>query len=88
MNDRTTGTLLMIGAIGILALYSYGLYQFTILVLAITAFIAVALVLGLVGWIGYSIATTSPPPSPEPEPSTGQNEDKKTEAASSTEPAK
>ena len=77
----------MIGAIGILALYSYGLYQFTTMVLAITAFIAVALVLGLVGWIGYSIATTSPPPSPEPEPSTGQHEDKKTEASSSTEPA-
>ncbi len=61
----------MVGAIGVLALYSYGLFAFTILILEITAFIAVAIVLGLVGWIGYSIATTSPPPPPEPEPSTG-----------------
>ena len=86
MNDRTTGTLLMVGAIGILALYSYGLFQFTILVLAITAFIGVAAVLGLVGWIGYSIATTSPPPPPEPEPSTGENASKKTDDTSSPKP--
>ena len=72
----------MVGAIGILALYSYGLFQFTILVLAITAFIGVAAVLGLVG----CIATTSPPPPPEPEPSSGENASKKTDDTSSPKP--
>lgn len=70
MNDKTTGTLLLVGAIGILAIYSYALFfvgsSIAILVLQITAFVGVAVILGLVAWIGYSIATTAPPPPPEP----------------------
>jgi len=37
-------------------------------------FIGVAAILGLVGWIGYSIATTAPPPPPEPEVELGGKE--------------
>ncbi len=75
MNDKITGTLLLVAAVGILAIYSYALFfagsSIAILVLQITAFVAVAGILGLVGWIGYSIATTSPPHPPEPEVESG-----------------
>ena len=37
-------------------------------------FIGVSAILGLVGWIGYSIATTVPPPPPEPEVELGGKE--------------
>ena len=82
MNDRITGGLLLAASIGILLVYSYALFfagsSIAILVLQITAFVVVAAILGLVGWIGYSIATTSPPPPPEPEVEPG--EDKKDNA--------
>ncbi len=77
MNDKTTGSLLLVAAVGILAVYAYGLFfagsSISLLVLQITAFIAVAIILGLIGWIGYSIATTAPPPPPEPESDTGHS---------------
>ena len=80
MNDRITGGLLLAAAIGILLVYSYALFfagsSIAILVLQITAFVGVAVILGLVGWIGYSIATTAPPPPPEPEVEQGGNKDK------------
>ncbi len=80
MNDRITGSLLLAAAIGILLVYSYALFfagsSIAILVLQITAFVVVAGILGLVGWIGYSIATTAPPPTPEPEVEQGENKDK------------
>jgi len=80
MNDKITGSLLLAAAIGILLLYFYALFfagsSIAILVLQISAFVVVAGILGLVGWIGYSIATTSPPPTPEPEVELGGNKDK------------
>lgn len=66
MSDKTTGMILLIGSIVGIIVYAYGLWFFAIPVLQITAFIAVATLLGLIGWIGYSIATaSSPPPLPE-----------------------
>ena len=87
MNDKTTGSLLLAAAIGILLVYSYALFfagsSIAILVLQITAFVIVAGILGLVGWIGYSIATTSPPPPPEPEAEISGNKDKEDTAPAS-----
>ncbi len=61
-SDKNIGFLLLaIGAIGILV---YGWLIFIaapLLMLQITAFLAVAAVLGIVGWIGYTMATTPPP---------------------------
>ena len=85
MNDRITGSLLLAAAIGILLVYFYALFfagsSIAILVLQITAFVVVAGILGLVGWIGYSIATTAPPPHQEPEVELGKTKEDITPAA-------
>jgi predicted DNA-binding transcriptional regulator len=44
--------------------------QVSLLVLEISAFIAVLAVLAILGWIGYVMATTPPPVPLEPEPTT------------------
>lgn len=53
----------MLGSIAGILIYAYLLIipEYTILVLQITAFIAIAGVLGILAWIGYTLATTPPP---------------------------
>jgi predicted DNA-binding transcriptional regulator len=61
--DQTIGAVILIASvIGIVA-YGWLLYSFSIVVLQITAFIAAAGVLGILAWIGWTMATT-PPPAP------------------------
>ena len=61
-SDKNIGFLLLaIGAVGILV---YGWLIFVaapLLMLQVTAFLAVAAVLGIIAWIGYTMATTPPP---------------------------
>ncbi len=81
-SDKSIGSLLLlVGVVGILV---YGGLLFlaepavSLLTLQVTAFIAVALILGIVAWIGYTMATTPPPeplevteapaPAEQPEP--------------------
>jgi predicted DNA-binding transcriptional regulator len=77
--DRTIGGAILIGsAVGIVI---YGLlmayaWQVT---LRVTAFVGAALLLGILAWIGYTMATT-PPPEPIEMP--------KAEPATKEEPAK
>ncbi len=60
-NDRAVGGGIFAGSVlGILA-YAGLLYYFPIYILEITAFVAVALLLGILAWIGYTMATTPPP---------------------------
>ncbi len=60
-NDRTVGGGIFAGSvIGILA-YAALLYYFPLFILEITAFLGVALLLGILAWIGYTMATTPPP---------------------------
>ncbi|MFQ6134565.1 MAG: transcriptional regulator [Nitrososphaerales archaeon] len=61
-SDRLTGVLLLvIGVIGIL-LYGWLLFFYSpTLILQLTAFIGVAVILAIVAWIGYTMATTPPP---------------------------
>jgi predicted DNA-binding transcriptional regulator len=80
--DRVIGAALVIGAIigiivyGLLVFADYwwkpnppaGGFGVTILVLQISAFVAVLAVLAILGWIGYVMATTPPPVPLEPEP--------------------
>lgn len=46
-----------------LVLYGWLLFisQWSMLALELTCFIVIALVLGIVAWIGYTLATTLPP---------------------------
>ena len=59
--DQLMGFLLLLGSIIGIIVYGYLLYTWPILILEITAFLIVAGGLTIVGWIGYTLATTPPP---------------------------
>ena len=63
--DQILGILLLIG--GILGILVYGwlvlISSWSLLILQLTGFVAVAGVLAIVAWIGYTLATT---PAPQP----------------------
>jgi len=61
--DQLVGLLILIAAIIGILVYGWIVFltEWSILLLEITAFIAVAGVLGILGWIGYTLATTPPP---------------------------
>jgi predicted DNA-binding transcriptional regulator len=61
--DQAVGAILCIGSlIGILA-YGWLVFasEWAMLTLQLTGFIAVGAVLGILAWIGYTLATTPPP---------------------------
>jgi len=80
------GVLLVIG--GIVGIVIYGLLLwnpwtgtlYTMTVLAITAFVGVAAILGIVAWIGWTMATTPPPPPIEAEASSEEKPPEETKA--------
>ena len=59
--------LLVISILGII-LYGWFVYGWPLVTLQVTAFVAVAGILVIVAWIGYTMATTPPPAPLEPEP--------------------
>lgn len=60
--DQMIGAVLMIGSIAGIVIYGWLLTTpYNLLLLQITAFVAVAGVLGIMAWIGYTLATTPPP---------------------------
>ena len=64
-SDKGTGTLLLIIGLAGILIYSWLLFLYnasmTTLILQITAFLAVAMILVIIAWIGYTMATTPPP---------------------------
>ena len=66
--DQTIGAVILIGSVIGVMIYAWLLYVYAIIVLQITAFIAVAAVLVILAWIGWTMATTPPPAPFEPEP--------------------
>ena len=59
--DQIVGVIILVaGIVGILA-YGWVIYAYPTVVLQITAFLAVAGVLGIAAWIGWTMATTHPP---------------------------
>jgi predicted DNA-binding transcriptional regulator len=52
-------------AVGVVGILLYGWLVFfspwQVLILQLTAFVAVAAVLGILAWVGYALATTPPP---------------------------
>lgn len=61
--DQVIGVLLvLVGIVGII-LYAWLVFltEWSYLILQLTGFVAVAGVLGILAWIGYTLATTPPP---------------------------
>jgi predicted DNA-binding transcriptional regulator len=66
--DQVYGVVIfLISVVGII-LYGWFVYGWPLITLQITAFLAVALILVIAAWIGYTMATTPPPAPLEPEP--------------------
>jgi len=60
-NDRAIGSAILLGSVLGIVVYGLLLYYWPTIVLQITAFVAVAVILAILGWIGYTMATTPPP---------------------------
>jgi predicted DNA-binding transcriptional regulator len=65
-NDRALGGAILFGSIAGIIVYGILLYLWATIILEITAFLGVVVLLGILGWIGWTMATT-PPPEPMPE---------------------
>ena len=61
--DRLIGLSILIASVIGIGVYAWLLYAYALIILQITAFIAIAAILGVLAWIGYTMATT-PPPTP------------------------
>jgi predicted DNA-binding transcriptional regulator len=60
-NDRDIGGAIFGGSIVGIIVYGLLIFYWPLLVLEITAFVAVLLLLAILAWIGYTMATTPPP---------------------------
>ena len=60
-NDKALGGAILIGSIVGIIVYGLLLYFWPITILEITAFLAVVVLLGILAWIGWTMATTPPP---------------------------
>jgi predicted DNA-binding transcriptional regulator len=65
--DQGIGVALLVAGVVGIVIYAWLLYAYAIVVLQITAFIAVAAMLVILAWIGWTMATTPPPAPLEPE---------------------
>ena len=61
--DQVIGVLLVLAGIVGIILYAWLIFltEWSYLILQLTGFVAVAGVLGILAWIGYTLATTPPP---------------------------
>lgn len=61
--DKQLGALLLVGSIIGIVLYGWLVLfsQWALIVIQLTAFAGVAAILGILAWIGYTLATTPPP---------------------------
>jgi len=62
-NDRVFGGLILVGSLGGIAVYFWLLFvsPWTLLTIQVSALFAVGMVLLIMAWIGYTLATTPPP---------------------------
>ena len=66
--DQSIGAIILVASVVGILVYAWLIYTFPLIVLQITAFLAVAAVLVILAWIGWTMATTPPPTPLEPEP--------------------
>ncbi len=60
-SDKAVGALILAGSILGIIIYVGLLFFFSLIILEITAFVSVAVLLGILAWIGWTMATTPPP---------------------------
>jgi len=75
MDDRVLGGVILVGSLLGVACYFWLIFlsPWSLLVVQVSAFAAVAAALWIVAWIGYTLATT-PPPMPLKDVSEGLDE--------------
>jgi len=61
--DQVIGYLLLVVSVVVIVVYGWLVFmsEYSLLILQITGFVAVAGVFGILAWIGYTLATTPPP---------------------------
>lgn len=59
--DQAIGAVILIASVAGIVVYGWLLFAFAMVVLQLTAFLAVAAVLVILAWIGWTMATTPPP---------------------------
>jgi len=61
--DQVIGVLLMMLSVAVIIVYGWIVFftEWSLLLLQVTGFVAVAGVFGILAWIGYTLATMSPP---------------------------
>lgn len=74
--DKSVGIAIFISCIIVFIIYAWLLLvsEWSAIVLQLTVLAAVAGLLGVLAWIGYTMATTPPPPSAEQEQRFGPRE--------------
>ena len=61
--DQLYGALIFLASVAGILIYVWSLFTFALIVLQLTALVAVGAILVIAAWIGYTMATT-PPPAP------------------------
>ncbi|MEM4297371.1 MAG: transcriptional regulator [Nitrososphaerota archaeon] len=72
--DQAIGALIFAGSIIGIIIYIWLIINWTIIVLMITASLGLAVLLGILAWIGWTMARTPPPPPLEVETPTTSTE--------------
>jgi len=68
--DQILGAIIMIVSILVIIVYGYLIFMYPLIVLQITVFLVIAVLLGILAWIGYTLLTT---PAPKPVEETPEN---------------
>lgn len=76
-NDKALGALIMVVSIIVIIVYAYLDIVYPLILLQVTAFIVVAVLLGVLAWIGYTLLTTPAPKPVEESPQEETNTEKK-----------
>jgi len=76
--DQILGAVIMIISILAIIVYGYLIFMYPLIVLQITVFLVIAVILGILAWIGYTLLIT-PAPKPVEEKSESNKQIEQTE---------